>query len=205
MQRFTVLRDEGEGFDAEGQAVLRKSLQRGKRLAGQAPDFERALDALRVVRRDAMRAARVDFLELGVQRRPAAPRGISIDRGADLRIGLRQRVDARHQRAAADHRATHQQRNLVLAQDVHHGADRIGAPAPGRVAVVRIDEVDQVMRHFRARACVGLRGADVHAAVHLGRVHRHDLEGAARRELERKAGFAARRRPQQGVGGPRQG
>ena len=89
MQRLALRRHEGERLQRKGQAAARSPLQGGKRLAGEAPHFERALDALRVPGGDAPGALRVDALELRVQRRPPALGRVSVDRLAYLRIRLR--------------------------------------------------------------------------------------------------------------------
>ncbi len=60
-----------------------------------------------------MRAARVDPLELGVQRRPAALGGLGVDRRAHLRIGLRQRIESADQRAVVEHGAADDQRDFA--------------------------------------------------------------------------------------------
>ena len=56
-----------------------------------AIDLERALDALRVGRRQPRRGRGIDARELGVQRRPAVARGARVDLGAHGGVGARQR------------------------------------------------------------------------------------------------------------------
>ena len=68
-------------------------------------------------------------------------------------------------------------------------------------ASVGSDDVEQVVRDARALGGVGLRGADVHAAVDLRGVDRDDLAAEALGERERERALARRGRTHQENGG----
>ena len=152
-----------------------------------------------------MRRTRVDFFELGMQPWPATLFRLGVDLGADRSIGLGQGVEAGDQRAVIKHRAAHEQWKLIFSKHLDYSGNGVGAPAPGRVAVIGIDEVDEMMRHRRTLGGARLGGTDVHAAIHLRRVDRDDLERRPLRKLERQARLAARRRAEKRVGDARQG
>ena len=122
-----------------------------------------------------------------MQRRPAALARLGVDGGAHFGIGLRQGVEPADQRPVVEHRAADDQRDLASRQNFSDRPDRLLAPAARGIAAVRIDDIDQVMRHGRALGGARLGGADVEAAIHLRRVHRHDLERRALGELECQA------------------
>ena len=64
---------------------------------------------------------------------------------------------------------------------------------------IRVNDVDQVMRHLRAQRRARLGGADVHPAVHQRGIHRHDLDRQLLRDLDGERRFAARRRTEERV------
>jgi hypothetical protein len=74
---------------------------------------------------------------------------------------------------------------------------RIGAKPRGGIGLDRIDDVEKVMRHPRARRRVGFRRPDVHAAIDLGGIDADDLdrEALGERHCERRLA---------GPGGPHQ-
>jgi hypothetical protein len=111
---------------------------------------------------------------------------------------LWQRVEPGGEGAVVEHRAADEERNALAAEDFLNLGNCFLAPSSGRKGLVGVDDVEEVVRHARALGRVRLGGADVHAAVHLRGVHRHDLHGQAGRELGGEARFAARRRPEQG-------
>ncbi len=139
-----------------------------------------------------------------MQRRPAAARRVGIELAALLRVGLRQRIEAGGEGAVVEHRAANQQRRFPPLENLADSADRVGAPAPGGVALIRIDDVDQVMRYALALYRARLGGADVHAPVNLRRIERDDLQGYLFRKRESERRLAARRGPQKRVSRARQ-
>ena len=60
-------------------------------------------------------------------------------------------------------------------------------------ASVGRDDVDEVMGNARACRAIRLRGADVHAAIHLRRIDADDLRVEAARERQRERALARRR------------
>ena len=171
-----------------------------ERPAADAVDLERALDALAVVRRQARRRRRVDRCELGVQRRPARAQRARVDVGTHRGIGLGQGIEAVEQRLEVQHRAADQQRHAAALANRRDRRARVGDEARRRIALGRVDDVDQVVRHGRALGRARLRGADVHAAVDERRVDADDLDRTARRERggDRQRGRALARRRRSG-------
>src|SRR5690606_39768244 len=87
--------------------------------------------------------------------------------------------------------------NTPASRVLIDSATRMTREADSRVRFVRLDDVDEMMRHGRAHGRARIRGADVHAAVDERRVHADDLERHVRREIERELGLAASRRARQ--------
>ena len=88
--------------------------------------------------------------ELGVQRRPAVARRARVDRGAHRGVGLGHRVEAVEQRLEVQHRAADQQAAVRRARAISSiSRVRVGDEARRRVALGRIEDVDQVVRHAR--------------------------------------------------------
>ena len=81
-----------------------------ERPAADAVDFERALDPLRVVRREPGGGHGIDRRQLGVQCRPALTGGARIDLGANRGIGLRHGIEPVEQRLVVEHRPADQER-----------------------------------------------------------------------------------------------
>jgi hypothetical protein len=197
VQPGTIVRLEG---DQRRRPAVGRAVPGRKRSAAQAMDFERALDALAVVRREASGGLRVDRRELGVQGRPAGACGALVDCRADRGIGLGQRVEAIEQRLEIEHRAADEQRDRAARADRRDRRVGVGDEARRRIALGRVDDVDQVVRHGSALGRARLRGADVHAAVDERRVDADDLDRPARRERggDRQCGRALARRRRSG-------
>ena len=176
-------------------AAGRFGKQFGERATGQADEFERALDAMRVMRVDARRARRVERRQFGVQRRPAALRRLRFDRLPQDRVGRRQIGDAFEQHLVVEHRAADEERHLAARRDLGHHRLHVGQEAAGRIRLIGRDQVDQVVRITNQGGGVGLGGADVHVDEHLCRIDAHQFERKAFREGEGEVGFA-------GSGGP---
>ena len=170
-------------------------VERRHRFTAEQADLERALDALRVQRRQAGSGLRIQRGQPRVHRGPAVAGGLGIELRAQRRIGLRQLGQAVEQRLEIKHRAADQQRPRAAGLDLGHQAQRVADELRRRVARGRLEDVDQVMRHrgefFRRR----LGGADVHAAVHQRGVDADDLHRLATRDRERGRRLAAARRP----------
>ncbi len=172
-----------------------------ERPAGAAVYLQAATDALAIGRRDARRRCGIDTGQLGVQRRPAARGGLVFDRQSELRIGGRQRRQAPFQCAKVQEGAADQQRHVAAGLDLRDQALRVVAKFARRVGLVRIANVDQVVRHGGARGGVGLGGADVHAPVHLAGVHADDLARQATGDGQRQRRLAGGGRTEQENGG----
>ena len=186
--------------DQRRRSPVGRAVPRRQRPAAEAVHLERALDALAVVGREPRRGRRIDRRELGVQRRPAGARGALVDRGAHFGVGAGQRVEAVEQRLEVEHRAADQERDRAARADRRDRRIGIGDEARRRIALGRIDDVDQVVRHRGALARARLGGADVHAAIDERRVDADDLDRMARRERrgDRQRGGALARRGRSG-------
>ena len=153
-----------------------------ERPAADAVDLERALDALAVVRRQARRCHRVDRRELGMQRGPARARARSSMSARTAGSASGKRIEAVEQRLEVQHRAADQQRHVAALANRRDRRARVGDEARRRIALGRVDDVDQVVRHGGALGGARLGGADVHAAVDERRVDADDLDRTPRRE-----------------------
>ena len=198
MQARAILRHERDGDHRPKRAVhLPRALQLRKRPACELVHFERALDALRIGTLQARGRRGVHTRELGVERGPAFGGGPGIEPRAHRGIGRRQSREAVLERLEVQHRPADEQRNSAARANRGNRFDRIGAEPRRRVGFDRIEDVDQMMRHPRARRGVGLRRADVHAAIHLRGIHADDLDREALRERERERGLAGSGRAHQ--------
>ena len=128
---------------------------------------------------------------------PSAPR-VGIDaRRESASLASRQARDAADQRAQIQHRAADQQRHAAARFDVGDGARGIAHELPRRITRGGFDEIDEVMRHGRARRRVGLGAADVQPAIHLRGVDADDLDRKLAREPQREVALARARGPGQ--------
>ena len=171
-------------------------MQLAQRLARQSMHFERTLNTLRIVRLDAARGLRIERRELGVQRRPAALRGLGIDRSSHSRIRLRHIRESTAQCTEIEHRAADQQRQLAAGTDVVDRAPRVAHELPGRVRLQRIENVDEVMRMPAQHLARRLAGADVHAAIDHRRIDADDLQVVPLRQAQREIRLAGAGRPE---------
>jgi hypothetical protein len=119
--------------------------------------------------------------------RVAALGGLGIDLRAQAWTGGRQVVEAAHERAVVEHRAADEERQPAARQDVLRHADRVFAPPAGRISLVRIDEVDEVVRNVHALGGGRLGRADVHVAVHERGIDRYDFNRQALCERQGEA------------------
>jgi hypothetical protein len=172
----------------------RVSMPGGERPAADPVHFERALDPLRVERREPRGGRWIDARELGVKRRPAVLRGLRIECRADGGVGRRHRIEAVEQRLEVEHRAADEKRQRAARADLGNEPARVLDEERRRPGFGRIDDVDQVVRNERALGRARLRGADVHAAIDQRRIDADDLDRQPRREArrdgERRRGLA---------------
>ncbi len=102
------------------------------------------------------------------------------------------------QRPEIEHRAADQQRHACRGRGCRRSPRaRRAAKAPGGIRLARVADVDQVMRHGAAFRRRRLRRADVHAPIHVRRVHAHDLERIAPGQRQRERRLAGARRSHQ--------
>ena len=133
-----------------------------------------------------------------MQRRPAFGRGARIDARAHRRDRRRQRGQAFLQRLEVEHRAADDERHRAARAD---GRDRARSRRHGSAPPNRRRSGSMMSIRWcgtRARAArVGLRGADVHAAIDLRRIDADDFDGKALRERHRERALARRGRTHQ--------
>ncbi len=114
-------------------------------------------------------------------------------------------LESIHHRSEVQPGPSDQERPLPSRLDVRDHPVEGVAELDDREVLRRLHEVDQMVRDLRLVGGTRLRGADVHAAVHLHRVDRHDLPpGVSTSDLERKGRLPGRRGPHDGeLGRPR--
>jgi hypothetical protein len=148
-------REQHAAFGGLGRLVVARMKAR-QRLAAAFPHLERALDALAVLRREPRGRHGVDLREPRVHGGPAVRGGFGVDARAHGRIGRGHGVDAVEQRLEIQHGAAHQQRQRAARADLADEPRGIGHEGGGAVALARIEDVDQVVRHRACSAAVGL-------------------------------------------------
>ena len=164
-------------------------------------DLERPHDASPVGRGHPPGGDRVELRADGRGGPPARPHPLSSSAssaGGDVGIAARdgQVVD---DGAVVEPGAAHQQR--VPPGRRHHGQGLPGGRLELRHGelLVRVDQVEEVVRYRRPGLGIGLGGADVHAAVHAHGVDRDDVAVAPPTgELQCGAGLARRGRSRPG-------
>ena len=175
----------------------RDALQRGERRAGELEYFERALDPLRVGRREARGRRGIHPGELCMQRGPPLASGSRVEPCAHAGIGPRQRAQALGQRLEVEHRPAGHDRHPAAGANRRDRREGVVAEPRRGVGLGRVDDVDQVMGDARAGRRVGFRRADVHAPVDLRGVDADDLAADALGQRERERALAGRGRAHQ--------
>ena len=160
---------------------------------GETDHLQRPHDAADVGGLDAGRGVGVDLGQLGVE--ASAPPGAA---AASSSLGPQRTVlgreghrvdDGLHVQAGA----AHEQGPAPARLDVGDRGAGFGLEAHHRPLLVGVAHVDEVMRDAGPLGGRGLGGADVHAAVHLHRVHRDDLDVVERLgDLQREPRLARR-------------
>ena len=167
-----------------------RGVERARRLAGGGKQFERAHQALAVVRLDGGGALRIDAGEFGVQRGAANGGEARLDAGAVFRVGGRQVVQSGVEGVVVEHGAADQQRDLaarVCGGDFTAG---VGGEASGGVRFFRLKDVYQRVRVAGEGGGVRFGAADVHATVDLRGIDADEVNGVAVGEGEGERGFA---------------
>ncbi|MNV10229.1 hypothetical protein D3C71_1007430 [compost metagenome] len=126
------------------------------------------------------RGLRIDHRQLFVQGLPAKARSLFFDLRTDLGIGGRHICQTFNQSLVIEHGAAHQQRNFSPCGDIGHGFQGVTAEIRSRIALGRVENIDQTMRILRQQLFGRLGGADVHATVDQRRI---DADQFARQDL----------------------
>jgi hypothetical protein len=164
-----------------------------QRSPADAVHLQRALDALRVVGRQARGRGRVHARQRGVHRGPAFLPRLGVQLCPYGGVGRGHVVQAMRQRLEIQHGAAHQQRQPPARADLADQAARIQHEFGSAVGLPGVADVDQVVRDGGEFGCRGLGGADVHAAVHQRRIDADDLHVVALRDRQRGRRLAAGR------------
>ena len=146
-------------------------------MQAQRPDHPHVIVGMQPARHRGRRVgeARVEHLS-------ALAGGEARQLGAERRVGRRGGVESPHQRADVKPGAADHHRQASARANRVDGRPRLTGEACRVVRVVGLDGVDQMMRHDRALLGRRLARGDVHPAIDLARVGRHDLDGQTRAE-----------------------
>ncbi len=149
------------------------------------PHFEGALDAVPVRRGDLSTTLRVDFRQPGVQPpRPPRPRGDRAQASPDRFVARRHLRQAGQEGSQVEERSTHQDGPLPAPGDVAEDRARPRREIGSVELLLRVDDVDEVMRYACPLFRVRLGAADVEAAVDLDGIEIDDLSTQLLRQLQ---------------------
>ena len=150
------------------------------------PDFQGALDAVPVGRGDLSTTLRIDFREPAVQprRRDAA------QSRADLLVAPRHFRKPGEERAQIKERAADEDRPPPAPGDLLARQRREARVVGGVELLVRVDDVEEMVRHALAIRRRRLRAADVEVAVDLDGVVVDDLAMERLGQADGEVGFA---------------
>jgi hypothetical protein len=137
-----------------------------------------------------LRSDRVHLCQLRVQGGPAAFTRFGVDLRAQGGVCGRHGVQPGEQRLEVQHGAADQQRPPPARLDFADQARGVAHELGRAVGLQRVADVDQVVRHRRPLGRSRLGGADVHAAVHQGRIDADDFHRPALRNGQRRRSFA---------------
>ena len=139
------------------------------------PHLQCALNALAVARCQAGGGGGVYLGQLGVHAGPANGLGLGFELGAHFGVGGGHVVNAVQQRLEVQHGAAHQQGQCTTGADLGNEARGVLHKLGSAVGLQRVADVDEVVGHGSALCRCGFGGANVHAAVHQGRIDADDL------------------------------
>ena len=126
-----------------------------------------------------------------MQGRPTQCCSLNVQLGANARVAGGHVVHALKKCLEVEHGAPHQQGQGATAADVGNQLARIAGEFGGAVSLQWVADVDQVVWYLCQLFFGGFGGANVHAAVHQGRVHAHDFARPARGQCQSRRCFAA--------------
>ncbi len=138
-----------------------------------------------------------------MQRRPTVRLRFRVDCVAYCLIRTRQTGDAPRKGTEIHHRAPDEQRYYTArGKDLVHFPVGIAHELARRVALFRIEEVDQAMRRALERRCIRFGRANVHAAINERRIDADDVAGKSLAKPNCEVGLARRRGAHQQNGLP---
>ena len=129
-----------------------------------------------------------------MQVRGAAPFCLRAELGAQWLVALRGGEQTIQQRAQIQAGAATYDRQAAALRDAGDGFAGQAAVVARGAGLVRIGDVDEVVRHALALVQRGLGGADLHAAIDGDGVATDDLAGELLCQRQRECGLAAGRR-----------
>ena len=179
--------------DIKGRRVL--ALKLGDGLPRHQAHLERPDHAADVAIIDASRRGRVERRQPAVQRFSPLRAGLRFELRPQLRV-RRDRRDAPTLNHCLDvlPRAAYQERQPPAGLDVGDGSVRQSLILSQGQHLVGRHDIQQVVRHTGAFCGCDLGRADVHAAVDLAGVGRHDLAAGRLSQIDAQGGFAGRGR-----------
>ena len=164
--------------------------------SGEQRELQISHHAPGVPRIDPLRRSRIDGRELAVQRGAALSGCPGLEGRADRRVGRRfVECETVQQRSDVEAGPADDIRGMPAVPDDREGRATISLITGGVVHGAGIDEIDAVMADAPLLLRRRLRGPDVHTAVHLARIGRHDLATGALRGAQRKGALPRRGRP----------
>jgi len=109
-------------------------------------------------------------------------------------VVLRRQIDRARKRADVEAGSSRDDGAFAARVNVFDGIYRVGCEARRRVALIRIQEADEVMRHGRELLRRGRRSSNRHVAINLARVGADDFGAEPLRECDREFGLSRRGR-----------
>ena len=128
-----------------------------------------------------------------MQGRPALGQRLGGNVGANLRIGAGHGVHALGQRFEIQHSAANEHRELAARADGAYQCVGIAGKVGCVVSLQWVADIDQVVRHYCQFLGAGFGRANVHAAIHQGRVHADDFAVKGLRNGQGCSRFSGRR------------
>src|SRR5690606_34182717 len=117
----------------------------------------------------------VELAEPAVKLLPRKPVEIALQLATANRIVGRLAEDGMSERTEEESSSADEEWEATAGVDLHHALPGVTCEPARAEALVGVHQVEPVVRHRGALGGCRLGGADIHAAVHLPRVHADDL------------------------------
>ena len=106
-------------------------------------------------------------------------------------IRRRQFIHAFPQSLRVEHRTAHDKREPPARRNFGHEPQGICPKVCGRITLVDVPDINQMMRTNREFFLRGFGGADVHTAVNEGRIDRNNFHRMPSRQFQRQSRLTA--------------